>query len=54
MWNVTLHGEVFHYGTGIARACHPAPDLLDCFGCRSQIDQSGGTSVLRFDNVIWN
>ena len=23
-------------------------------GCRSQIDQSGGTSVLRFDNVIWN
>ena len=31
MWNVTLHGEVFHYGTGIARACHPAPDMLDCF-----------------------
>ena len=23
-------------------------------GCRSQIDQSGGASVLRFDNVIWN
>ena len=24
------------------------------FGCRSEIDQLGGTSVLRFDNVIWN
>ena len=23
-------------------------------GCRSEIDQLGGTSVLRFDNVIWN
>ena len=23
-------------------------------GCRSQIDQSGGAFVLRFDNVIWN
>ena len=23
-------------------------------GCRSEIDQLGDTSVLRFDNVIWN
>ena len=27
---------------------------VELFGCRSQIDQLGGTSVLRFDNVIWN
>ena len=26
----------------------------ECIGCRSEIDQLGGTSVLRFDNVIWN
>ena len=29
-------------------------DHIEFLGCRSEIDQLGGTSVLRFDNVIWN
>ena len=28
--------------------------LPESIGCRSEIDQLGGTSVLRYDNVIWN
>ena len=32
----------------------PLTDEAVMNGCRSEIDQLGGTSVLRFDNVIWN
>ena len=27
---------------------------IECYGCRSQIDQLGGTSVSQLDNVIGN
>ena len=36
------------------RAVDDAVRKLESEGCRSEIDQLGGTSVLRFDNVIWN